>query len=430
MLFSVKRNDLLCVGITILMGILSNFGETFVNTLAIWIFVYSLLKLFTTKNNIFIILELFMLIYAIVPIIYFIVGASISPYQHLDYDNYKNMVSVLQIQSVFVVVFLSFAPIDTEFSFSNIIVPRRQLFSWAITAFLMVISLLFVNWRSVSVYFRGSYSIETESSIIFDYFMIFVVVNRFFCDAKWQKRLNMILTIIVSFVCVMIGKRLTAITNLLLIYILDFNGKIKKRTLIWIAAIGILVFNSIQFTRVGQIPTILNVLTGITIEHGVYRGNSCDVWYASEVIYKLIDTGVFDWTFRIKSFLGTFLNSFLTTSLTPKEALVNVYITENALFPYTANGGLIGVSTYLWLGYAGVVLFAIIICRIIKEGFKSYNMFKTLYAMLVLATFPRWYTYNPRILFKFAFVAVMIFAFVKLFSRTDLDNDIARETTK
>lgn len=425
---SIKSYDLFYLFFTLLLVLLSNIGGMFLSLLAIWFIVYNFLKIFKTKNGVFLVIQLFMLMYSIVPLFFFLMGIYISSYQTIDADNYSNMLAVLQIQSIFNVVFFSFAPLEIDFSFSNIIKPRKNSLAWFASIFLMIISLATVDWRSLSSYFNGVYSIETESSIIFDYFMIFVVANQFFCDKKWKRIINIILTIVVSVVCLMLGKRLTAITNILLIYILNFDGKIKKKVILTCFFIGTCLMNAIQFIRVGQIPSLLNVLTGVNVTNGVFRSNPGDIWYASEVIYKLIDTNVFDWSFRIKSFLGTFLNSFLTTGLTPKEALVNIYITENNLFPYPANGGLIGVSTYLWLGYFGVIGFALIICRIIKVGFNNKNMFSTLYAMLVLATFPRWYTYNPRILFKFAFVAIVVYLFVKIVALMGIRRNFSGDT--
>lgn len=416
MMFSYRSCNIICVIISVLMVLLTKVYSFLAPVLAVWLLIYILLNLFRTKNRIFLIIELFMLMYSIVPLFFFFNGIYIAAYQPIDTDNYQNMLAVLQIQSIFNVVFFSFAPLDSDFNFSKYIKPINNIIAWLATFALMIFSLAFVNWQKLSSYFRGSYSIETESSIIFDYFMIFAISNSLFCDKKWKKILNIILSLFISAVCLLLGKRLTAITNLLLIYILYFDGKFKKRTILCCFVMGTVFMNSVQFIRVGKVPSLLNALTGLNIENGIFRSNPGDVWYASEVIYKLIDTNVFDWSFRMKSFIGTFLNSFLTTSLTPKEALVNIYITENKLFPYTANGGFIGVSTYLWFGYFSVVLFAILISKVIKKGFENKYLFITLYSLLVLATFPRWYTYNPRILFKFAFVAIVVYIFARIVS--------------
>lgn len=414
--YSIRSFDVICVIISILLVLLTKVYSFLSTVLAVWLLVYIVLKMFKTKNSIFLVIELFILMYSIIPLFYFFKGIYIAAYQPIDLDHYQNMLAVLQIQSIFNVFFFSFAPLDSDFNFSKYIKPINNIIAWFATFALMIFSLAFVNWQRVSSFFRGTYSIETESSIIFDYFMIFAISNCLFCDKRWKKILNISLSILVAAVCLLLGKRLTAITNLLLIYILYFDGKFKKKTILGCFIVGTISMNSIQYLRIGKMPSLLNALTGLHVENGVFRSNPGDVWYASEVIYKLIDNNTFDWSFRIKSFIGTFLNSFLTTSLTPKEALVNIYITDNNLFPYTANGGFIGVSTYLWFGYFSVVLFAVIISKIIKRGFEYKSMFITLYSVLVLATFPRWYTYNPRILFKFAFVAIVVYLFTLVIS--------------
>lgn len=417
-MISVKKDDIVYCTLTLILVLIASFSIIATRTLVLWIVIFLIIKLLQTKNNIFVIIQLFMLWFFLSSVFYFVFNDMISTYQPIDDDNYNNMLAVLKIQSVFIVSFLTFAPIKKEFVFSKEKIIYKNNVAWFVSFLMMICGLLLVDWNGIVEYFGAIYSVETESSIMFDYFMVFVVINSFFCDKKWKKIFDITMSIFISVLCILLGKRLTAITNILLIYILFFDGKLKKRTIIIGFMIGTIFFNAIQFIRVGNVPSVFNCLTGINIVDGIYRSNPGDVWYASEVIYKLIDNGVFDWTFRIKSFFGTFMNSFLPTSLTPKEALVNIYITENELFPYTANGGFIGVSTYLWLGYPGVVLFSYIIGKIIKRGFINTRIFTTAYAILVLATFPRWYTYNPRILFKFLFVLFVVYLFVVLISNT------------
>ena len=429
--YSIRSLDVICVIFTVLMVLLTKVYSFLSVVLAVWFLIYIVIKMLKTKNSIFLIIELFILMYSFVPIFYFFSGIYIAAYQPIDTDHYQNMLAVLQIQSVFNVVFFSFSPLDSEFVFSKKIKSFNNNIAWIATFFLMIVSLAFVNWQRIRLFFRGTYSIETESSIIFDYFMIFAISNCLFCDKKWKRILNVSLSIIVAAVCLLLGKRLTAITNLLLVYILYFDGKFKKKTLLGCFVGGTILMNSIQFIRIGKMPSLLNALTGLNIENGIFRSNPGDVWYASEVIYKLIDNNTFDWTFRMKSFIGTLLNSFLTTSLTPKEALVNIYITDNNLFPYTANGGFIGVSTYLWFGYFSVIIFAALLSIILKKGFECKSLFISLFSVLVLATFPRWYTYNPRILFKFAFVAIVVYLFTLVVSsfgnRKGFSKDLSNE---
>ncbi len=429
MLNSVKAKNIIYAVITVLLVAFSYVHVIFTDLLAVWLLVFSIIKIAKTKNNMLLLLQLFMLIYSVVPILYFILNIPISPHQYLDLNQKANMRLALQTQTVFVVAFLSWAPIESRYTFAGVFRPQKRHMAWLVSVLIMIGSLFFVNWRGVLTSMLKTYSIETESSIIFDYFMVFTAANYFFCDAKVKRAVNIFLAVMVSLICVLIGKRLTAVSLLLLVYILHYDGKLKKWTIILGFIAGTMLFNAIQFTRINQMPSLFNVLTGINIENGVFRSNSCDIWYASEVIVKLISEKVFDWGFRLKSFLGTFLNAFLPSSLTPKEALVNVYITENNLFPYTANGSLIGVSTYLWLSYPGVLLFAYLISLLIRKGMSSRGKLSTLYTVLILATFPRWYTYNPRILFKFAFVAGVVYLCVWIVASSEVTKNRVRKRT-
>lgn len=412
MKFKSGKKELIEFVITIFLIIFSGIHPIGIKLLSIWMIVISIEKIIKTKDNLLVVIQLFMLLYCISPFIYFVLGIEISTYQNYDVDQYENMLAATQIQSLFLATFLLKLPIYHKSLFGKNIPTGKREIAWFVTAVVMIMCFFVIDWGSIaSTIFTEGYTVERTGSILTDYFVIFSLVNYQYSNTKGKKAFNIFLTITMAIASLLTGTRISAIMLFILVFALNISSKISKKLTICAAIGGILLMNSFQYIRVFEVPTFSQILLGdYNSSANIVRSNAGDVWYCSEAIYKLIDNGTFDIAFRIKSFLGTFLNSFLPTSLTPDEALVNVYITENRLTAYPNNGGLIGVSTYLWLGYLGTFVAALLLAKLISLGYKKHVGAKAAYiSLLVIVTLPKWYTYNPRILFKFAFVGLVFF---------------------
>lgn len=410
---SVNKKALCEIITMVVLCLLADISIYMAGILSIWIVVFSIYKLLKTKNNLFFLLELFMLVYSIIPLYYFVLGYQIDSYQKLDLNQYDNMLAITKIQSLFIVFFLNSIPLNNEKSFKKSLIIKKRPLAWLFSLFVMLSCFILIDWGKMKTVLINGYSTEGAGSILFNYFVIFALINYIYSDTYERKKINMILTSILACASLLTGARMATIILGILVYILHFEENMRKKHIVLIFVGAFLFFTAFQFIRVKEIPT-LNDLLGNNANVQILANNQGDVWYASEVIYKLIDEGIFDTTFRIKSFWGTFLNAFLTTSLTPEEALVNMYIMNHKLFVYPNGGGLIGITTYLWLGYLGPIISAVILGRIIRKGLNKVNEGYVLAAILVLVTLPKWYTYEPRILFKFAFVGVVMYLITKI----------------
>ncbi|MEG6585032.1 hypothetical protein [Dendrosporobacter sp. 1207_IL3150] len=400
MVISVKK--LIEFFITIIFVLLSYYDTFFVKTLLIWMIAYSVIKITKTKSQILLILQLFMLTYFlyIIPFIFFELPLSI--YQVLfDPDMFDNVSGVLRVQSIFLVVFISLLPIKEETPIRRMMQISNANVPYILSLLLMVISFADIPFGETIL--ESMYSIDTASTIYFDYFLIFALINYKFSSSKFQKGLNCALILLMAAMPLLFGKRLASVQLFILFFILFIEGNYKT-IYIYILTIAGYVLNSLfAFYRVHSNQSLIGGLFGLN-DNDILNNNQTGVWFASEIIYKLIGDGIFDLEFRLKSIVGTFLNSFLPTSLTPNEALVNIYIMENGLAPLPGNGGLVGISGYLWFGYLGTLLFAYILGRLIFKGFQTNKQVYVCWTILLLCTLPKWYTYNIRIVFKFAFV--------------------------
>ena len=115
--------------------------------------------------------------------------------------------------------------------------------------------------------------------------------------------------------------------------------------------------------------------------------------------FNLIQTGVFDLQFSVKSFIGMFTSIFLPASLNLPETYINLEALKYDEIP--GNGGFPGIYFYLWGRYLGVFIGSLLINFLFRNTHKS--KYISIYVLFMLSTFPRWYTYNVHILIKMGF---------------------------
>lgn len=113
----------------------------------------------------------------------------------------------------------------------------------------------------------------------------------------------------------------------------------------------------------------------------------------------MIQEELFDVYFRFKSLLGTFVGTFLPSSLNFEEAYVNLYTMK--FTPIPGNGGFTSIYLYVWGGLLGVIIGGFLFNYFLRNPHNSRLIF--IYMIFVFATFPRWYSYNMFILLKMGF---------------------------
>lgn len=417
-----KRNigykELLFYSFIVLTVIMASFFHFFAIVLCLTMILYNLVKIGKTKSRIILVLELFILLYTIEPLFYFLFGMKICLYQDLDPFEYDSLLKTIQIQSIFLVVFLERMPIQSKICLKDVLPKMKSNVAWIFSLFCMLACFALIDWRQIiTTFLSKGYTLERTGNILVDYFLLFALCNYIYCNTRNKRKVNSILIGFMALASLTTGARLSCIILLLLLYILHFEDKFRKSFVLIIFFVGFIGFNLLQYFRTSSDFHFVHLIIGkYDAKTNIIRNNPGDIWYASEAILTLITNGTFDYVFRLKSFLGTFMNSFLPTSLTPPEAILNQYIVDNRLIAYPNNGGLIGITTYVWAGYIGTVLSACLLSKLIRTGFENKNH-SSIISVVVLSTLPKWYTYNPRVLFKFAFVGGVVFWIIKMCSK-------------
>ena len=219
--------------------------------------------------------------------------------------------------------------------------------------------------------------------------------------------------------------RITSLQIILLLFIL-FYKKIKLRYLVPVGIICLLVFLYVGQDRIGaqhKIDLIGNLLKIDTF------------YFAFQASETHIYVGDFiDWNTKFSSFIGNFLNVFFIDN----GAVYNVSaITHEFVNHYY--GGYIFTWFYFWGGYTGACISGLIITFIINHNMRRRKDLNMYMLILCFATLPRWYIYEPTILFKYAILSVtLVYFFFIVFSKKRRDvlyekklnkNQIAQNTT-
>jgi len=250
----------------------------------------------------------------------------------------------------------------------------------------------------------GLYGIETQSSIWFEYCIPFLICAWRYSKSREQRMLVYILCLLFAFLPLLFSKRLPFLMLLLVLFHLFYSGRFSIKYIILVVVAMFSLMSFFAFVRVGEGGvSLLGAMVSVS-EDGVMRNNQGGVMVCAASYLGLIQDGYFDFSFRIKSFLGLVLSPFVPASLNFQELYVNFSALE--FTPIPGNGGFPGVYFYLWGGYFGVFIFSFFINRVFYNAKK--NHYAAMYSIFLLATFPRWYSYNMLILVKMGFFYMLL----------------------
>lgn len=339
---------------------------------------------------------IFGLLYWLYLLAYYFLGI---PYHYLlEYQkvNYTNTIVLLQIL-LLRVMFIGISPSKVKI-FRNSFVYRDNdiVFVLFSTILLCMVPIILVT---TPLLISGNYSIETKSSSLLEYAIIFILIATIYANSKTKQMIIVSISSIYLFLPLMYGKRLAFLMIGLLSFILFFSGKFKMRYILFSTVIGFIFLRVFAAVRVGfENLNIVTFLLGVN-EDGIMSNNQGGVVVCSVTYFGLIQEGLFDIYFRFKSLLGTLVGIFLPSSLNFKEAYVNLYAMNFASIP--GNGGFTSIYLYIWGGLLGVIIGGIIFNYLLRNPHNSRLIF--IYMIFVFATFPRWYSYNMFILLKMGF---------------------------
>jgi hypothetical protein len=365
----------------------------------------------------------FLLIYPLFTLDYFLYDIKFAAYRHFFSDEY--IIDFLELTILFFLGILL-----SSFSFNNGLKVESKLsvgsnFSW-ILLFIFSTFILIFGVSGDSIISRGTYSREHLSTLgglkIYEYFLIFYF--PLLLSAR-TKILNIITIILGGLFCIkglLIGGRIETLQYLLLIgvfYRKRFD-KIKTVKFLLLSFFSFFMFSIYSSVRNNPLLlfsdqwTELFTLSNTTVRESVKVSHHGDVAYASMRMIGLVEIGIWDLSYRIKSLFLFFLRIIVPIK----------FINSGAADPSTdlrdiypaGGGGTIFTYFYIWFGLLGSLLSGLLVGSIFnkfKNGVK--NEYLQIYISFVIITMPRWIAYTPIVIFKFALYAVFIYyIFIKL----------------
>lgn len=359
----------------------------------------------------------FMLLYSIPFFRYFILGQEIAVY--IKYNNFISLSGVLNIQTIFFVTLVMFTSFS-ELNSNNIIIKTcSNNLLYFICISIMVFIIIFGS-SGDTLLNTGSYGKGKVSNFmnlrITEYILIFIVLSYKFSG---NSNLKKIAILSLSGVCglkqLLFGGRILVLQMLILIFILFFENKIKTKKLILYALICYMIFNIIGAIR-SNVKYMFNnpikIIYSIKPKPSIYNGkevwitNQGDVMHTSSVHLGLVKDKIIDSKMRKEALIYYILRLVVPQKYLPKIATLTQYC---GAYAPCGGGGFISSYFYVWFSYLGPIMIGIIIARIVSNLYVEKSESIQLMKLIFMATLPRWFAYEPLVLFKMSFYMCIVY---------------------
>lgn len=296
---------------------------------------------------------------------------------------------------------------------------RKSMFGFLLTTAIMVFIILF-GQSGKGVFAAGGYATgASQSSTFNEYFLILVPVALVFTgNIPLLKRTVYLIIALYIVKDLSFGGRNGTLQNGLLLFLMLDNKKIKY----WHVALfgSIPVYLMMIFGTIRANPLLLFSSSTSDILMLPFKGDrsfaesldtQADVFYASVRFLGLLDFDILHQSDRIKVFFYHFMAVIMPYSWLPPSANLAAF----ELYRYNAGGGgLISAYWFFFLGLPGVAFISWYINFIIRKILTSQNIFFILYACDFMSSYPRWFAYNPVLIFKLCIYGPLFYFFIKL----------------
>ena len=361
----------------------------------------------------------FMFSYVSIPINYYWLDLHINYYN--ECESPSTVYKVLQILVLFHSILLFKLKFSKSSEANHILFSEKNDIVFYIMA---IMSFMFITFGSTGedIFEAGGYSnaLQTKSSsLLFAYSLIPISLSYIYANDKTQK---IIAYSLIGYFCVkdlLFGGRVDSLQLLLIIFVLRLQYIWSKKTIIIAAAVGALFFLSWGILRsdinLGLVGAISEQLSSLFGERNVdfQTGNSAEVYYSSVRIIYLIEHDFLTWGMRLQSLAYFCLSSVVPYSALPELANLSAYLQTTY---WSGGGGLGPVFFYAFAGWIGVIVFALFIAWCVNLlTTKNSSKYVYFYAVLLLATTPRWYAYYPTQIIKFCVVGALLYFFMNVF---------------
>jgi len=307
------------------------------------------------------------------------------------------------------ILLLFVAILSTFYNSSNIdhfnfkLVPKDNLFIFAIIVIVLILIFLFGIDRGPLT----SYSVRITP--IYEYSrVLFLFAYYFSGSSRIRKYIFFILVVLFILQDFYYGGRITSLQLILLIAVTLLSGKLTSKKLVKYGLWGIFINSLIvEYRKAYTLDSIniINLFKNLVNNYLVFD-TPIYAYYASATHIAAAEIAGVD--IKLNSFLE-FIKAIIVGS---KNISGNV--TKFVRINYFLNfgGGLLPSHFYFWMGWLGVIVISIIITYIFnKLTYLKSDYQKIIFASIV-CTAPRWYLYSPLVLFRGSLFITTVLYFI------------------
>lgn len=269
----------------------------------------------------------------------------------------------------------------------------------------------------------------TQATTILEYsIFLFIFALYFSKNDKKNRIITEILILLFAIYSLKNGDRIAILQIILADFIINYIEKIKIKYILIIMIIGILIFTCLGLY--GDFLIYGYDFKNLTIQYAIDEVK--ERRFALDTSVSAYFTGVSMIDVRNNYTVASRINDgidFFTkyTFLGNKSGYVHI---PTKIREYQLNyaGGFLTCYFYYWFSWIGVIFISCYVGLLIKKVIvNSDNLYKQLLSILLVATVPRWYLYDPILLFR-GIILFSIFYYIisKLFLENKLDKIILK----
>ena len=362
------------------------------------------------NNQGFLLLYIFYFFYSVSLIPYYFFKIDVSSWRDFNEQIFYDKVVI--IYSIFLITPLFFIKKSIPVFKDILTIPKNTNIIGFFTSCIVCVIILVWGQTGSNIIESGGYGYsinESSKSTFYEYFIIFFLLSYYYSS---RKRIEIIVLCVLGslyvFKSLLFGGRIEVIELVLLSYfilVIDYKWIIKPIKII----IGCLlfyylnqIFSSIRSNPVpllqGSYTFYLDPFESYFDSSNLYvSSNEGDVFQSSVRLIGLIENGLLDSVTRMKAFMGFCFSIFVPTSWLPEEASLITYKKD---IYNSGGGGLIAVYFFVFLSWFGPFIISAYLFWIYRLTAFYNNLYLKFYTLMIFSTFPRWFSYNPIILFK------------------------------
>lgn len=356
----------------------------------------------------------FFLPYFFVPKYVFIDGLMLSFWSGFQTSENINFIAILN--SIFLFsLFISIRSVSDKSIINKSFVGSYKSSGAFYIVFIILSIVLVFGIQGDSVFESGQYGAgQVLKSPIFEYFIIFFLMCLLFINTSsfFQWAVLAVILFLYTFKAIAYGGRIEVLQIWLLTFYLLFNFFYNRKLLLFF--IGFFaVFAMDLISQVRTDPLLVYNFTDIVFfdkpivsDVGSISTQFGDVYQSSMRIIGIYMDGYIGLIDSSLSFIYVLFGFFIPSSLMPPVYNLASYLQD---VERSGGGGFISAFSFIWLSYFGPVFFGLFIGTVIRLFYIKNNIFFNTYGLLVLITFPRWFSYYPVVLFKMCLIGAVFF---------------------